>query len=74
MKYKEYGFIEVKRGDYIGKIYKDNMFGMEFTNFSLYDKGGREIFHATLDDAKEYTKEDVKKLMDSASILMNKNF
>lgn len=74
MKYKEYDFIEVKRGDYVGKIYKDNMFGMEFANFSLYDKEGREVFHATLDETKEYTKKDVEKFIDSALILMNKNF
>ena len=60
--YKMYDFITANYQGYKGAIYKDNMFGGEFTNFSLYDRTGKEILHATLLN-KEYTKEDVVELM-----------
>lgn len=58
MKYKEWDYITAQHNGYIGKIYKDNMFGMEFCNVSVYNND-IEIFHATLDNTKEYTKQDV---------------
>ena len=61
MKYKEYDHITAEYQGYKGAIYKDNMFGMEFCNASVYDKAGREIFHATLNNEKIYTEEDVVK-------------
>ena len=66
MSYKEYDFIKAQVGDYSGAIYKDNMFGMEFTNVSVYDKNNIEIFHATLDNDKKYTEEDVIKFIVNA--------
>lgn len=67
MSYKEYDFIKAKFGDYTGAIYKDNMFGMEFTNVSVYNKDGCEIFHATLDNNKKYTEDDALKFIISAT-------
>ena len=64
--YKEYDFIVAKKGDYTGKIYKDNMFGMEFANFSLYDKEGRELTHSTLDETKTYTKKDCEEMIEAS--------
>lgn len=60
---KEYDFITAEYKGYKGSVYKDNMFGMEFSNFSLYDKTGKEIFHATLDNKKQYTEENVVELI-----------
>ena len=63
---REYNYITLEYDGYKGIIYKDDMFGMEFTNFSLYDKNGKEIFHATIDNEKQYTEEDVKKFIINA--------
>lgn len=61
MAYKEYNHITAEYQGYKGAIYKDNMFGMEFCNASVYDKTGREIFHATLNNERTYTEDDVIK-------------
>lgn len=62
MKYKEYDFIKIEKDGYICKIYKDNMFGMEFVNCSIYEKG-KEIFHATLKEKANYTEKDAEKFL-----------
>ena len=62
MKYKEYDFIEIEKDGYICKIYKDNMFGMEFANCSIHEKG-KEVFHATLDEKINYTQKDAEKFL-----------
>lgn len=67
---REYNYITLEYDGYKGIIYKDDMFGMEFTNFSLYDKNGKEIFHATIDNEKQYTEEDVKKFIINALELL----
>ena len=64
--YKEYDNIFATYNGYKGRIYKDNMFGMEFGNVSVYDQKGREMFHATIDANKEYTKDDVIGFIKSA--------
>lgn len=48
------------------------MFGMEFGNVSVYDQEGREMFHATIDANKEYTKDDVIGFIKSAIIIIKK--
>lgn len=70
MTYKEYNFIRAEYNGYIGAIYLDNMFGMKFGNFSLYDNSGHEIFHATIDADKEYTEDDVIKYIKNALVLI----
>ena len=77
MEYKEYNFITVEYKGYKGSVYKDNMFGMEFSNFSLYDKTGKEIMHATLNNKKQYTEEAVLELiiwtLDSLNLLTHQH-
>ena len=67
---REYNHLNLKYEGYKGSIYKDDMFDMEFTNFSLYDKNGKEVFHATLDNEKQYTTEDVKYYIERALKLL----
>ena len=67
---RTYNHLNFEYEGYTGSIYKDDMFGMEFTNFSLYDKNGKEIFHATIDNEKQYTEEDVKKFIINALVLL----
>lgn len=71
MPYKEYDFIEEEYNGYKGAIYKDNMFGMEFVNFSLF-KDNEEIFHSTLTDGIKYTKETVICLIKQALTCLGK--
>lgn len=61
--YEEYDFVNAEYKGYKGTVYKDNMLGMEFGNFTLYDKNGKEIFHATLYNEKQYTEEYVVELI-----------
>ena len=63
MAYKEYDFVTAEHKGYKGSVYKDNMFGWEFSNFTLWDKEGKEIFHATLSNEKQYTEEQVIELI-----------
>lgn len=63
--YKEYDFISVEKDGYKCSIYKDNMFGMEFANASIYDKDGKEIMHATLRDGVDYTEQDAMEILES---------
>lgn len=64
--YKEYDRVEAEYNGYTGAIYKDNMFGMEFGNVSVYNPEGQEIFHATLDATKKYTKDNVIQYIQSS--------
>ena len=57
--YEEYDIVSAKFNGYKGRIYKDNMFGMEFVNVSVYNEKGQEVFHGTMDPDKEYTEDDV---------------